>query len=267
MKQSRDNESLLKKQLIAPVTEEVEKKIAESPYDDPELYYELGMSYFRKEQYREADDAFSHGLCLNPLDGFLHFGRGRARSKLDKLWEALADFEFACRVDSSNRAFRYYLATTENLAGQYEEAVNDFLLCVDLSENEDRFPLVTWIYLTELLELHESEKAQQALRLVPDESEWRQMDYGYHRCVQLFKGLVFPDEFIDLKDMEEKCIKKPGRIQLEQYMMYYGLYAYAVMHNDPKLARHALVTITKMPPSPAFGYKKGMQAARAMNLI
>lgn len=225
------------------------------------------MSLFRADQYQEAEEAFSHGLAIAPFSSWLHFGRGRARSKQDKHWESLSDFELACRLDSGCRAFRYYMATTENLAGQYEEAANDFRLCIDLSEPEERYPLVTWLYLTYLLELHEPQMAQNALLLVEDSVEPRQMDYGYHRCVQLFKGLIAPENFVDLQDMEAKCLKKPGRIQLEQYMMYYGLYAYGVMRGDGTLFRRAIETITKMPPSPAFGYQKGMTVARSMELV
>lgn len=266
MKRTRDTEALLKKQLMNPDRADVERRLAATP-DDAALYYELGMSLFRADDYAAAEDAFSHGLVLEPFDPWLYFGRGRARSKQLKYWESLADFELCCRLDSDNRAFRYYLATTESLAGQFEEAANDFRICVDLAEPNDVYPLITWLYLTYLLDLNDKASANEALSLADDNVQPRQMDYGYHRCVQLFKGNVTPENFVDIPDMEEKCLKKPGRIQLELYMMYYGLYAYSVMIDDAALGRSAIEKIVSFPPSPAFGYQKGMEVAKRMGLV
>lgn len=266
MKLDRDRERLLQKQLLDPDQAEVERKLADRP-NDPDLYYELGMSLFRSGEYPAADDAFSHGLALDPFEPWLRFGRGRCRSKMGKNWEALADFEYVCRLDTDNRAFRYYMATTEYDMGLYEEAAGDFRICVDLAEQSERYPLVTWLYLTYLLELKDPVKAKQALELVEDGVEARQMDYGYRRCVELFKGHIDPENFVDLEDMEKNCLKKPGRIELEQYMMYYGLYAYSVMIDDEAMGREALLTIMKRKPSPAFGYTLARKKAKELGLI
>ena len=67
--------------------------------------------------------------------------------------------------------------------------------------------------------------------------------------------------------MEKNCLKKPGRIELEQYMMYYGLYAYSVMIDDEAMGREALLTIMKRKPSPAFGYTLARKKAKELGLI
>ncbi len=262
MKQTCDREAILKN----PDRLETEAKLAANPHD-AELYYEYGMCLFRAGNLREAKDAFYNGLVFKPFNAWLHFGRGRCLAKANKYWEAMADFELACRLDSNNCAFRYYMATTENLAGHYEKAVNDFRICVDMAEPEELYPWATWLHLTYLLDLNDSDNAQKALSLVDDDVQPRQMDYGYHRCVQLFKGIIEPENFVDLADIETKCLKQPGRIQLELNMMYSGLYAYSIMIGDDALGREAITKLTQLEDSSSFGYKKGMEVAKRMGLV
>lgn len=266
MKRKLDRQAHLKKQLDNPSVAEARAKVEASPYDAAP-YYDYGMSLFREDgNYVEAEDAFSHGLALEPFDGWLRYARGRSRIKQDKYWEGISDLELACRLAPDIRIFRYYMATAENLAGHYEESANDFLICAELAAAEECCPTVTWLYLTYLLELGDKESAKKSLSLVPDDVVPRQMDYGYHRCVQLFKGIIASENFINIADMEQKCQKKPGRIELELNMMYYGLYAYGVMIGDEKLSREAISKLIALPPSEAFGYKKGIEIAKRMGL-
>jgi tetratricopeptide (TPR) repeat protein len=179
----------------------------------------------------------------------------------------MADLSMAIRLMPENWTFWYYRATTKSLDGRPTEAVEDFEECIKIAEDWERYPLVHWLYTTYVIELKDKEKALASLSRISDNAVAPQMDYGYCRCVKLYKGLVTPEQFVDLKDMEEKCLKHENRINLELSTMYYGLYAYAVCVGDDVLADKALRELLKIGIPEAFGYKRGMVEARKRGIV
>lgn len=254
------NDFMRNKLMMRPDLEETKKKLAETP-DDPDLWYELGKALSNAGESEASVDAYSKGLTLAPFDPYLYFARGCRLSTLGHFWSAIADLTFSIHLEDI-WLFHYYRATTYNLHGMYEESCEDFKACVRLAENWECCPMVHWLFTTYLLELKDKKRAVEALSLIPDDIVPPQMDYGYHRCVMLYKGLISPDAFIDIKDMQEKCLKQKNRINLELNTMYYGLFAYSVYTGDEARAKKALEELMKIAVPNAFGYSKGCKYAK-----
>lgn len=266
MKKPRDRALQRQKLTLSPVLSEAKKALDSSPYD-PDLWYAYGIALFRARKYEEADAAFSQGLVYDPFHPYLYFGRGRSKTKANHFWPGIADFEMALRLDPENWNFWFYLATANNMEGFAQESVENFKNAIRYAAAEECYPMVDWIYQTYVLDLNDFDKAQESLSLIADDVVPPPMDYGYCRTVSLYKGLLTPENFVDLKDMEEKCIKKPGRIETELNGMYYGLYVYSVVHHDEALGRHAIEELLKVACPPTFGCIKGMKVARQMGLL
>ena len=266
VKTKRNAEEQRKKLTLSPNMDEAKTALDNSPFD-PELWYAYAMSLFRAAQYEEADAAFSQGLVYTPFHAYLYFGRGRAKTKAGRFWPGIADFEMALRLDPENWNFWYYLATANNMEGYCEESISNFENAIRYAAPEERYPMVDWLYQTYALDLHDIERANQALTLVADGVVPPPMDYGYCRTVSLYKGLLTPDNFVDIPDMEEKCIKKPGRIEAELNGMYYGLYVYSTVIGDEALGRYAIESLLRVARPATIGCIKGMKVAQRMGLI
>jgi len=85
--------------------------------------------------------------------------------------------------------------------------------------------------------LHNAEKC---LDLIDATVEAPQMDYGYCRVVRLYKGIVKPEEFIDIPAMQKAVLPQENRVNLELNGMYYGLYCYWTLHGEPEKAAQAI---------------------------
>ena len=46
------------------------------------------------------------------------------------------------------------------------------------------------------------------------------MDYGYRRSVLLYKGIVKPEDFIDIPLLEKNVLPQPDRVRLELNGLY-----------------------------------------------
>lgn len=260
------NDFMRYKLLMSPDLKTVRGKLAQTP-DDPDLWYELGMALSASGDDEAAVNAFSHGLILAPFDPFLHFARGRKLSAAGHFWPAVAELTLASRLDATEWTFLYYRATTYSLHGMYEQACEDFKDCLRIAGADESCPMVHWLFTTYLLELKDPQRAAQSLKLIPLDITPPQMDYGYHRCFKLYTQQVSKEDFIDIPEMEEKCLKAPGRIDLELNTMYYGLFAYCVFTGDEEGADEALNQLIKIANPNAFGYKKATAFARQRGLI
>ena len=254
------------KLIMQPDEAEVRRKLALNP-QDPELWYELGMALANKGENDAAVNAFSAGLRYAPFDGFLRFARGRKLASAGHFWPAISELTFASMIDRTEWTFLYYRATTYNLNGYYKESCEDFKECFRIAAADEGFPMIHWLYTTYLLELKDVESARAAVKLAGEGTPYRQMDYGYYRCWQLYSGMVSKEEFINIDEMKEKCLKRPGRIELELNTMYYGLYAYCIETNDEAGADQALRELLKIAVPGAFGYVKALAHAKARGIV
>ena len=95
----------------------------------------------------------------------------------------------------------------------------------------------------------------------------RNNDYGYKRCVQLYKGIVKPEDYINEEEMAKKVLPRPDRVKLEQCGMLYGLYWFQTMNGNHEAARAAIEKLMKQPYPGAVGYTKSIPIAKKLGII
>ena len=148
-----------------------------------------------------------------------------------------------------------------------EESIDDFKECLEITRPGDQYPIGDWLYTT-LCSLGRFKEAEEILDRIEDDVECETMDYGYKRCVQLYKGIVKPEEFINIPLFEEKMLKRPNRVELEITGMYWGLYWFWMLKGDESKANEALLELLKHDMFPtAFAYQKGTNLAKKKGLI
>lgn len=224
--------------MYKPSLEEGADCVAKTP-SDPLSWYWYGVALGAAKHEQEALDAFSHGIACAPFVAVNYFGRGRRNNVLGRYWAAMADFTVAIQLDPTNWMYWYYRATTQVTHGELAGAIQDFEECTKLVPPEEMYPLVDWLYTTHA-ELGDFQTAVDALSLTDGKAACPRMDWGYKRSVLLYKGMVTPEEFIDIPLMEKEVLPNPGRVRLELNGLYYSLYWYWTIHGDESKAKAAI---------------------------
>ena len=259
------NEEMRRMLLMQPTVEEG-KALLEKDETDAYAWYVYGKALSLQKDYEGAIEAHSRGIVYDPFYAPNYFGRGGKMSTTGRFWAAMADYTMAIQLDSRNWLYWYYRATTLNLAGHLEESIDDFRQCMKVSDPHEHYPLVHWIYTT-YVELGKFDEAEKSLELIDATLEPPRMDYGYCRSVRLYKGLVKPEEFIDIPAMQKAVLPREKRVELELNTMYYGLYCYWTLHGDAEKAADAIRQLMKVAYPGAFGYTKGLPIAKKLGIV
>ena len=262
---ARRNEEARKMLMMRPAVSEAEAALKKDDTDAAALYA-LGTALALENRYNEAVEAHSRGIAFDPFYAPNYFGRGRRHNASGRFWQAVADFTMAIHLDSSNWIYWYYRATTLNLHGHVEESLDDFTRCLSLTAPEEHYPLADWLY-TSNVELGRYNAAEKSLDLVDASVEAPQMDYGYRRSVLLYKGLVKPEEFIDIPLLEKNVLPQEGRVQMELNGLYYSLYCYWMVHGEPEKAADAIRELMKVAWPGAFAHTKALPIAKRLGIV
>ncbi|MGN1189144.1 MAG: hypothetical protein ACI4SL_01980, partial [Candidatus Ornithospirochaeta sp.] len=153
-----------------------------------------------------------------------------------------------------------------NTHGDLESSVADFEECIKLTSPAQRYVLVHWLYTT-YCEMGEFEKARKSLDYTDGITECPQRNYGYKRAVQLLKGMITPEEYINIEEMKKCVLPKPGRVELELNGMYYALFWYWEVRGNKEKAKEALSDLQKVAVKGAFGYTKSIPYAKKYGII
>ena len=172
----------------------------------------------------------------------------------------------AIRLQPEVWNYFYYRAVAENLNGQSEDAIADFMECFKLTEPCEHYPLVDWLFIW-CLDQNNRERAKEMLDLIDANIIPPAMDYAYWRRVQLYKGIIQPEELMDVEHIKKHCLQLPNRVQLEIETLTFGLFVYYNYIDDQEKANETLLKIASFKPSAAFGYLKGTAIARERGLI
>lgn len=259
------NEQMRYLLMMRPTMQEAEALIAKDE-TDAFAWYTMGTALGLQQRYEESIEAYSRGIAFDPFYAPNYFGRGRKQNVSGHFWQAVADFSMAIQLDSTNWMYWYYRATTLNLKGYVEESIDDFRQCIRLTDPHEHYPLADWLY-TSNVELGRYQEAEDSLKLVDASLEAPQMDYGYRHSVLLYKGIVKPEDFIDIPLLEKNILPQPDRLRLELNGLYYSLYCYWMVHGEPEKAKDAIAELLKVAYPGAFAHTKALPIAKKLGLL
>lgn len=262
---TKKNDAIRAKLLVKPDLDDSKEQLDANP-ENPDLWYNYAMAVGDSADAHRAIEVFSEGISQHPFSEILYFGRGRKYMGIKKYSQAISDFNISIRLDPEVYSFWYYRAVTNNLNGNYKEAIDDFNQAMEQTEQWERYGLIDWIF-TSYVEMGDMDKAKEIVDSMPGDLVPPQMHYSYKRRVQLYKELIKPEEFIDLDDIKAKCVEQKNRITLEIATLLFGLYIYYVYKGEQQKADKTLLELLKHPFPGAFACVKGEVAARKRGLI
>ena len=259
------NDEMRRMLMMQPTIKEAEDLLKEDD-TNPYAWYVMGKALSLEKRYDEALEDHSKGIAFAPFYAPNYFGRGGKHSLKNEFWQAIADYTVCIQLDPSNWLYWYYRATTLNLNGHVMESISDFKECLHRTHESEHYPLIHWIY-TSYAELGMYDEAEKSLSLIADDVVPPQMDYGYCRSVQLYKGIVKPEDFINEEEMAKVVLPRANRVQLEENTMLYALYWYWMIHNNEEKAKEAIVRLQEIAYPGAFVYTKSIPIAKKLGII
>ena len=151
---------------------------------------------------RDAVNAISLAIAIDPFVAEYHFFRGYCHQKLGLLQESVADFEMAWKLDGNHVNAAYYLGMSYFYMGEYERAYRAYQGLYRISPPDAEWAAnANWMYLT-CMKLGKKEEAQKALEPITPESTPTQSvgtlgnvwdDAYYLMACQMYHGWVAPE--------------------------------------------------------------------------
>lgn len=178
-------------------------------------YYALGRHYIEAGRFRDTLALYTKGLEAHPQSIKLRRHRAHRYISVRELDKAIVDLEEAVELLGENPApvFQigsdgkphgtyehwvwYHIGLYHYLNGNYGEAAAAYEKCVDTASKNDLLIGATdWLY-NSLMKNGEIEKAAAAIAAISPDINANE-DHPYYKRVMLFKGLVQPEELVDL---------------------------------------------------------------------
>ena len=117
---------------------------AKSLPDSVEKFCALGKALSRQLRYREAIDAYTEGLKLEPENlSLLRLRAGRYLTTLQSD-PAIADFEKCLTLGAEKLDCLYRIGLAQYYAGRYEQAMEAFEGCMPLCDDEMGIAVLYW---------------------------------------------------------------------------------------------------------------------------
>lgn len=140
----------------------------------------------------------------------------------------------------------YHLGLALYLKEEYEEALDVYKKCLEVSDNDDLVvATLDWKYMT-LMKLGREHEAREILDKVSADMNIIEND-SYHNRLLMYKGLIDPEELIS-GDIDSDA----GRLQY--VTQGYGLGNYYLRQNRDQLAIETFLKVMKTNYWAAFGY-------------
>ena len=175
----------------------VDEKLSQDP-NCGDLWMERGLALAKQGLYREAADAYSKAIALDPFKGIYYRHRAHRFLSCYRIEDACADFTIASRLIPLNWDVWYHLGLAHFLLGDYEKAAWAYKRCYELAfteENERQITAISnWYWIT-LQRLGKTEEAQEILDKITED-----MDPGpniaYFNLLKMYKNIVTPDDLL-----------------------------------------------------------------------
>lgn len=169
---------------------------------DPELWLRYGLALSGSWHYREAIEAFSRGLQIDPFAALLYRFRGHRHISTRRFAEGAADLELASRLAPRNWDVWYHLGLAYFLLGDFERAATAYRRCHELTRDDGALVAVSdwyWMTLTRL------GRQQDAAALLGPINAGMQVgdNVAYQRRLLLYKGELSPADVLRLEDASD----------------------------------------------------------------
>lgn len=181
-----------------PKTEKLKNILSDIEKDpnNPKLRLEKGEELRKAQLFRQAIDAFSEAIYLDPFYSLAYRHRGHRFLSIGMFREGAADLELSSRIDPNNWDTWYHLGLSYYLLKDYERAERAYGICYNMSDSDELFvAIIDWYWMT-LMKNGKEGKAASILSKVTED-----MDPGpnssYHRRLLMYKGLIKPEELIN----------------------------------------------------------------------
>ncbi|NYB75283.1 tetratricopeptide repeat protein [Sedimentibacter hydroxybenzoicus DSM 7310] len=174
---------------------EVEEQLKDNPYDFL-AHCARGVLYFNYD-FEKAIESFSDALAINPFDSNQYYNRGRKFLSLDKYSQALSDLTVAVRIDDKDSWKWHFLGVAYFGLNRFKDAIDCFFKSIDLhfiNKTNNIPPEVEWIWLS-YVQLGEFDKANEALKLVDEDTPVQGGDISYKRRILLKRNIISACEF------------------------------------------------------------------------
>lgn len=128
-----------------------DKAIEKGPVE-PDMYYYKGVCHLIREEYDEAIQALTNAVNMESYDDMFFRMLGHAYFFQEKFDSALVWYEKSVAINKKEGIVYYYMGECHKGIHQFDEAVADFSMYLELSENKSEkkeagFLIVTCQYL------------------------------------------------------------------------------------------------------------------------
>lgn len=237
---------------LHPDVEAYKAKLKENIMDTKRwLDYAVSLSDYHWIN-RDAANAISLAIALDPFVAEYHFFRGYCHQKLGLLQEAAADFEMCWKLDGNHVHAAYYLGMTYFYMGEYERAYHAYKGLYRISPPVSEWAAnANWAWLT-CMKLGKEEEAKEMLQVVTRETTptisvgtlgntWD--DAYYLMACQIYHGWVTPEE-----QLENAKAKDDDGDTWRSLVFFVALYYDALGNKEKALEYYKLnMEITKNP--------------------
>lgn len=228
---------------LSAEVKEIDEKIAADPKNG-DLWMERGLALAKQRLMREAVEAYSKAISLDPFKGIYYRHRAHRHLSCWEFQEACADFEVASRLIPDNWDVWYHLGLSHFLLGEYEEAVPAYRRCMEVTETDGQMiALCDWYWRT-LMRCNRKEEAEKVLENINDHMDYIEPELGYYYDCLIYKGLLKAEDYIE---RSKDCL-------LDSTIMAYSLSNYYRVMGDPKKADELLEDLLSKDDTEIWAY-------------
>lgn len=257
--------SLLGQPLYPPAVSSDIQRERERNLEEAIIWHGRRLGYMSR--FREAIRVFSNGLTEFPDSYKLLRHRGHRFISIRQFDEAIADFEKARKlmpttpetepdgnpnalnIPLSNTQFNilYHLGLAYYLKGDYAQAVEAYIACLEYCDNDDSKVATTdWLYMT-FRRMGEDEMAAQILETITPAMQIIENESYFNRLL-MYKGLKQPEELLDLEASDDP------NMGIAIATQGYGVGNWYYYNGDIAKAREIYQKVLESPIWAAFGY-------------
>lgn len=196
----------------------LQEKVCATP-DCADSWMELGLELRKQMLMREAIEAYSCGLAVEPFHSMLYRHRGHALVNIGCYAAGASDFEMCLRIDPENWSAWYHLGLAYHLMGKYEKAVNAYAQCLSRSYDDYHKICCTDWYAMTLMKLGRLDEMKALTARITKDMEPGEAKGYWHRNL-VYNGSCDPEEMLEEARRENDHMFATGAYGIAVYYEY-----------------------------------------------